>query len=349
MKKLLNTLYVSRQGAYMGHEGQCVYLKLREGEQEKSKEFKFPIHTLSSVVVFGQVSLSPSLMSFCASHGVGITYLSENGRFLARVQGPISGNVLLRRAQYKAAEDGDSSLRLASAIVAAKVANSRTVLRRARRDHPDYPGNKEMEQAIASLGELLTGLSRGVSDMNSLRGWEGEAGRIYFSVFDYLLLPEQSVFRFINRNRRPPLDRVNALLSFVYTLLAHDVVSALETVGLDPQMGFLHQLRPGRPSLALDLMEEMRPLWADRLVINLINRRELKGENFEVTESGAVHMDNGARKKVLTAYQEKKKDELTHPFLEEKIPLGLLPHVSAQLLARFLRGDYDAYPPFFWR
>ena len=343
MKHLLNTLYVTTQGAYLAREGETVLVRVA-GETK----LQVPIHTLGSVVCFGQVSLSPPLMGLCAERSVAVSFLTEHGRFLARIQGPVSGNVLLRREQYRRADDLEISAQIARAMVVAKIANCRTVLQRAARDRPEDETAGKLSQAAEQLAQHLKDLEAEVS-LDTVRGKEGDAARRYFSVFDCLLTSQKEDFFFHERNRRPPLDNMNALLSFIYTLLVHDVAAALEGVGLDPAVGYLHRDRPGRPGLALDLMEELRPYLADRLALSLVNRQQVQGKGFRKTESGGVIMSDETRKEVLVAYQKRKQEEIQHPFLGEKIALGLLPHVQALLLARYLRGDLDGYPPFFWR
>ncbi len=343
MKKLLNTLYITTQGAYLSREGETVCVNI-----ERETKLKVPIHNLDGIVCFGQVSCSPPLMALCGEKGVALSFLSENGRFLARVQGPVSGNVLLRREQYRRADIEASSAEIARSFLAGKIANARTVLLRAARETEDDENCAALSSASAELAGILRDFESQTS-LGTLRGKEGEATRIYFSVFERLILAQKDEFFFKERNRRPPLDKMNALLSFLYTLLVHDVSSALEGVGLDPAVGFLHCDRPGRPSLALDMMEEFRPFIADRLALSLVNRQQVKGRNFEVTETSAVMMDDKTRKEVLVAYQKRKQEEILHPFLGEKVALGLLPHCQAMLLARFLRGDLDAYPPFIWK
>jgi len=343
MKRLLNTLYVTTQGAYLSREGETVLVRV-EGETK----LQVPIHTLGSIVCFGQVSVSPPLMGLCAERNVAISFLSMNGRFYARVQGPVSGNVLLRREQYRRADDREFAAELARAMVIAKIANCRTVLLRAARERPEQPEAKELLDAATHLAQLLQELVDSQS-LDSVRGREGEAARRYFSVFDHLVTIQKEDFFFRERSRRPPLDNMNALLSFLYTLLVHDVRSALESVGLDPAVGYLHADRPGRPGLALDIMEEFRPFMADRLALSLVNRQQVKGKGFLKTETGAVAMDDETRKEVLVAYQKRKQEEIRHPFLGEQVAVGLLPHVQALLLARFLRGDLDGYPPFLWK
>ena len=343
MKKLLNTLYVTTQGAYLSKEGETVLVSV-DGE----KRLQIPVHTLGGVVCFGRVSCSPFLMGFCAENNVGLSFLTENGRFLARVQGPVAGNVLLRREQYRRADSPDFSAAMARFFLTGKIANARTVLQRALRDHGDKITQTEMEQSIALLGKALKRLEA-TEDLDSLRGIEGETARAYFSVFDDLITHQKDGFIFKGRNRRPPLDNVNCLLSFLYTLLLHDIRSALEGVGLDPAVGFLHRDRPGRPGLALDLMEEFRPFLADRLVLSLVNLGQINPKGFIKTEAGAVTMMDDTRKAVIVAYQKRKQDEIQHPFLGEKVAVGILFHVQALLLARHLRGDLDGYPPFVWR
>jgi CRISP-associated protein Cas1 len=343
MKRHQNTLYVTTQGAYLAKEGEAVAVRVAE-----ETKLRVPLHNLGGIVCFGQVGASPFLLGHCGERGVAVAFLTENGRFLARVQGRTSGNVLLRREQYRRAESPEASAALARAILAAKIANSRTVLLRALRDRPQAPGTETLRTAAASLVQSLEGL-RDNLPVDTLRGLEGAAARAYFAVFDELIAQQKQDFFFRERSRRPPLDNINALLSFLYTLLRHDVEAALETVGLDPAVGFLHRDRPGRPSLALDLMEELRAYLADRLALSLINLQQIRGTGFTRLESGGVVMDDLTRKAVLVAYQTRKQEEIVHPFLGEKTTLGLLPHLQAALLARHLRGDLDGYPAFFWK
>jgi len=340
MKQHLNTLYVTTQGAYLSREGDAVLVRI-----EKETRLRLPIHTLDGIVCFGRVSCSPSLMGLCGKRGLAISFLSTYGRFLARVQGPVSGNVLLRREQYRRADDLEASAAIAGPIVAAKVANSRTVLQRALRDHPEAEGAAAIEDAVRKLALHIDDLRRD-PPLDSLRGIEGDAARAYFAAFDSMVTAQKGDFFFAQRSRRPPLDNLNALLSFLYTLLVHDAASALEAVGLDPAVGYLHRDRPGRPSLALDLMEEFRAFLADRLALTLVNQRQIQGKGFTVAESGAVWMDDATRKTVLIAYQKRKQDEITHPFLGERTTVGLLLLLQARLLSRYLRRDLDGYPPF---
>ena len=343
MKHLLNSLYITTQGAYLAKEGETVLVRV-EGETKMS----LPIHTLGSIICFGQVSCSPYLMGLCAERNVSISFLTERGRFLARVQGPVSGNVLLRREQYRRADDPETSAAIARAMVIGKISNCRTVLLRAARECPNEESGNQLAQGAERLAQHLKELELYYT-LDTVRGKEGDAARRYFDVFDHLITIQKDDFFFRERNRRPPLDNMNALLSFLYTLLVHDVSAALECVGLDPAVGFLHRDRPGRPGLALDMMEEFRPYLADRLALSLINRQQIKGKGFEKRETGAVLMDDETRKEVLVSYQKRKQEEIQHPFLGEKIAIGLLPHVQALLMARYLRGDLDGYPPFVWR
>ncbi|MFP4642188.1 MAG: type I-C CRISPR-associated endonuclease Cas1c [Dehalococcoidia bacterium] len=343
MKHLLNTLYVSTQGSYLAREGETVLVR-SDGETR----LQVPIHTLGGIVCFGQVSCSPPLMGLCAERNVAISFLTEHGKFLARVDGPVSGNVLLRREQYRRADDKEASSVIARSVVAAKISNCRTAILRSARGHSEDAARSALAKASEQLAEHLKSLDGPVS-LETARGKEGEAARTYFGVFDHLITAQKKDFSFHDRSRRPPLDKVNALLSFLYTLLMHDVSAALEAVGLDPAVGYLHRDRPGRPGLALDLMEEFRPYWADRLAVSLINRQQIKGKGFRKTETGAILMDDETRKEVLVAYQKRKQEEIQHPFLEEKVAIGLLPHCQALLMSRYLRGDLDGYPPFIWR
>ncbi len=343
MKRHLNTLFVTTQGAYLLKEGETVAVKI-DGEIS----MRLPVHTLGGIVCFGQVSCSPYLMGFCAENGVAISFLTENGGFLAKVQGPVSGNVLLRREQYRRADDLKSSSFIARSIVTGKIANCRTVLQRSLRDHSEKIDSDAVSLASQSLANSIRRLQRDYP-LDIVRGIEGDSANSYFEVFNHLITSQKNDFIFQERNRRPPLDNVNCLLSFLYTILMHDVRSALETVGLDPAVGFLHRDRPGRYGLALDLMEEFRPFLSDRLTLSLINLCQVQGKCFQKKESGAVWMDDDTRKTVLIAYQKRKQEEILHPFINEKVTVGLLPHIQAMLMARYLRGDLDCYPPFIWK
>lgn len=343
MKKHLNTLFVTTQGSYLHKDGETVAVKV--GDETK---LRVPVHTIGGIVCFGQVSCSPYLMGFCAERDVGISFLTEYGRFLARVQGPVSGNVLLRREQYRRADDGSETVAVARAVLTGKIANSRAVLQRAVRDHDDKIDAPAVELAVKRLASCLEAM-RAEDTLDKVRGYEGDAARIYFGVFDHLIVAQKEDFFFRERSRRPPLDNVNCLLSFIYTLVMHDVRSALEAVGLDPAVGFLHRDRPGRPGLALDLLEEFRSFMADRLALSLINLKQVQARGFKKAESGGVIMEDDTRRQVLISYQERKQDEIQHPFLEEKVTIGILFHVQALLMARYLRGDLDGYPPFLWK
>lgn len=343
MKRHQNTLYVTTQGAYLAKDGEAVAVRI-----EKETKLHVPIHTLGSIVCFGQVSASPYLLGFCGERGVAVSFLTENGRFLARVEGPVSGNVLLRREQYRRADDDLASAAIARSILTAKIANSRTVLLRALRDRPESAGSEALRAASVTLAQHLSSLREDLP-LDALRGIEGAAARAYFEAFDSLITQQKTDFFFRERSRRPPLDNVNSLLGFLYTLLRHDVEAALESVGLDPAVGFLHRDRPGRTSLALDLMEELRAFLADRLALSLINLQQIRAAGFSRKESGGVVMDGDTRKTVLVAYQKRKQEEIVHPFLGEKTTVGLVPWLQACLLARHLRGDLDGYPPFFWK
>jgi len=343
MKKYLNTLFVTTQGAYLSKEGETVLVKV-EGETR----LQVPIHTLGGIVCFGQVSMSPFLMGFCAENNVAVSFLSENGRFLAGVHGKISGNVLLRREQYRRADDPEGAAQIGRAILIGKIANCRSVLNRALRDHGDKIDGNAVSFSSRRLDGYLDQLEKDLS-LDVLRGIEGESAHTYFSVFNHLIVAQKEHFRFGERNRRPPLDNVNCLLSFIYTLVMHDVRSALETVGLDSCVGFIHRDRPGRAGLALDIMEEFRPVLADRLVLSLINREQVRDKGFKKSETGAVLMDDDTRKTVLVAYQKRKQEEIMHPYLKESVALGLVFFLQALLLARHLRGDIDGYPVFLWK
>ncbi len=342
MKKLANVLYVTTPESYLTLDGENVVVK-----KDERTAMRLPLHNLENIVSFGYPGASPALMGACADRNVGLCFLTPHGRFLARVTGKVRGNVLLRRKQYAVSEKNDESVPIAASFLLGKIANSRKVIERALRDHAMLIDTQALTQASACLKETLNAIPQ-CKTLGELMAFEGSAAKIYFGVFDQLILQQREDFVFQERSRRPPLDNMNSLLSFLYVLLTNDVASALEVVGLDPYIGFLHQDRPGRPSLALDLMEELRPVFADRLALSLVNRKQVTGKGFTQKESGGILMDDDTRKTVLTAWQERKKDEIMHPYLKERIPFGLIPHVQAMLLARFLRGDLDAYPPFFW-
>ncbi len=344
MRRHLNTIYVTSENAWIRKDGENLVV-----EAEGQELGRAPLHMLSGLICFSRAGASPAAMAACAEAGICVSFLDPNGRFLARVEGARSGNVLLRRGQYRLADDLARGASIVRGIVVAKTANQRAVLRRALRDHGETSTSDTVEALTGAEARLSDVTRRALlnDDIALLRGVEGEAAQVYFGVFRCLIRNPE--FAFSVRSRRPPLDAVNALLSFLYAMLGHDCRSALESVGLDPQVGFLHADCPGRASLALDLMEEFRPVLADRLVLSLINRRQLSPKDFVFEDGGAVRLTDDARKAVLVAYQERKKDELVHPFLNEKVTLGLVPHIQAQLLARHLRGDMDGYPAFIWK
>lgn len=346
MRRQLNTLYVTSEGAWLRKDGANIVMEI-DGEIRG----RIPVHMLESLVCIGRVLVSPPLLGYCAEKGICISYLTPNGKFLARVEGPVSGNVLLRREQYRRSDNPAGCAAIVANLLVGKVYNQRAVIGRALRDHGDKLG-QEARTALEIVHKRLARIADRLlleQDVDVLRGLEGEAAQAYFGVFDHLIRVPDAALRFAGRSRRPPLDAVNALLSFLYTLLTHDCRSALETVGLDPAVGYLHRDRPGRPSLALDLVEEFRPVLADRLALSLLNRRQLSAADFQTIDNGAVLLRDEARKTVLTAYQERKREELQHGFLRESAPLGLFMFIQAQLLARHLRGDLDAYPPFIWK
>lgn len=344
MRRQLNTLYATTDGAWLRKEGANIVM-----EVERQERARLPAHMLESVVCIGRVAVSPQLLGFCSEQGISVCYLTPQGRFLARVEGPVSGNVLLRRAQYRASDDPGRCAGIVRNLLIGKLHNQRAVLARGWRDH-----GQQLQDA-ARLQHALKRLKRIPhrllieQKVDILRGLEGEAAQAYFGVFGQLIRVASPLMQFGGRNRRPPRDAFNALLSFLYTLLTHDCRSALETVGLDPAVGFLHRDRPGRPSLALDLAEEIRPLLGERLALSLINRRQLNERDFVVFDNGAVQLKDAARKAVLVAYQERKREQLQHAFLGERVDIGLLPFIQSQLLARHLRGDLDGYPPFLWK
>lgn len=343
MRKLLNTLYVSRPDTYLALDGDNVVL-LKDQEQLG----RMPLHNLESIVSFGYTGASPALMGYCADRNIAITFLTQSGRFLARVIGQSRGNVTLRKTQYRISDSDPDSARIARNFIIGKIYNQKWLLERMTRDYPMRVDVEQFKSVSRQLTDIL-GEVRRCDNLDSLRGWEGQAAVFYNHVFDQMILQQKESFTFKGRSRRPPKDNVNAMLSLAYTLLASDAAAALETVGLDAYVGFMHQDRPGRASLALDLIEELRGIYADRFVLSLINRKEVAPEDFHQKENGAVLMTDEARKSFLKAWQEKKKETITHPYLGEKISWGLVPYVQALLLARFLRGDLDEYPPFLWK
>jgi len=341
MKKLLNTLYVSTQGAYLRKEGLALVVEI-----EREVRFRAPLHNLHGIVCFGNVMCSPFLLGACGQAGVQLSFLTRNGRFLADVRGEVTGNVLLRREQYRQADDPIQSLQMMRWFILAKLLNARHSLRRAIRDGH---GNPDLLSKACLRLKRHIGMLEHAETADVLRGLEGEAAKSYFNVINELMVQQKDTFHWQGRNRRPPTDPINALLSYIYTLLLHDIAGALSAHGLDPFVGFLHRDRPGRRSLALDVLEEFRTSFADRLAITLVNRKQLQEKHFDRTDSGAVLLSEDGRKILIDAYQKRKQDEVKHPFLEETIQVGMLWHAQALLMARYLRGDMDAYPPMVWK
>ena len=343
MRKLLNTLYVTREDAYLSLDGENVVVKV-----ESEEIGRFPLHALEGIICFSYMGASPALMGKCCEMGIGLSLCTPYGKFLTRCDGRSQGNVLLRREQYRMADDPKQSARISAMIVTGKIYNGRAVIERARRDHAQRVDEAALEAVSTQMKQSLLSLQE-VNDLDSVRGIEGEAASVYFSVFDQLILRDKEHFVFRDRNRRPPRDPVNAMLSFCYMLLAGMCTNAAEAVGLDSYVGFLHRDRPGRTSLALDLMEELRPCMVDRFVLTLINNRIIQAEDFEQSGSGAVAIKDAARKQLLQTWQEKKQEIIVHPYLKEKVPWGLIPYIQAQLLSRYIRDDLDGYPPFLWK
>lgn len=343
MRHLLNTLFVTSEDIYLSLDGENVV-----ANREKQIVARYPLHTLSGILSFSYPGASPALMGACVKRDISLTFCTPRGKFLARVCGESSGNVLLRRKQYRVADDPEESCRVARSMIFGKLHNARWSIERTRRDHGLRLEDEKLASASVTLRELLP-VILDTTKPDRLRGLEGAGSAAYFGVLDEMILQGRDTFYFHGRSRRPPLDPLNALLSFAYSLLANDCASALESVGLDAYVGFLHRDRPGRASLALDLMEELRPCMADRFVLTLVNNRIIKADAFEQQESGAVLLTDDARRDFLRRWQEKKKESLTHPYLGEKIPWGLVPYVQALLLSRYLRDDLDAYPPFLWK
>ncbi len=343
MKKLLNTLYVTSEHSYLKLDGENVVVY-----EDDSEIGRVPLHNLDGIVSFGYRGTSPALMGACVERNVSLSYLTPNGRFLAHVVGKCKGNILLRKQQYSSSEDMDFALGISKNVISAKIYNARWVLERACRDHSMQVDVDKLKHVSLQLKDFLS-LVHDATSTDQLRGYEGEAASLYFGVFDELILQQKDDFRFSGRNRRPPLDKINAMLSFAYTLLTNQMASALEVVGLDPYVGYMHTIRPGRASLALDLIEELRAVYVDRFVLSLINKRIVSSRDFTTKENGAVIMKSDERKKLLTEWQNRKKEVITHPFLKEKVEWGMVPYVQAMLLARYLRGDLDGYPAFLWK
>ena len=342
MKPLLNTLFVNQDEAYLALDGGNIVV-IREDKELA----RFPLHNFEQITTFGYTGASPALMRKCAEENIALTFMSPEGKFQARVIGKMNGNVLLRREQYRRADNETDSLALAKNFILGKIYNARWVMERTHRDYA-MRIDEEKFQSVSDFLRTSCHEATCASDLEVLRGIEGKAAVSYFSVFDDMILKQKEEFFFTERNRRPPLDNMNCLLSFLYALLVNDVGAALEGVGLDSYVGFLHRDRPGRQSLALDLMEELRPM-ADRTAFSMVNTKKISGKNFHMEEGGAVYLTDDGRKKILESWHAHKENMMTHPFLEEKIKWGLVPHVQAMLLARHLRGDLDAYPPFLWK
>lgn len=343
MKKLLNTLYVTSENSYLSLDGENIVVF-----EEKAEVGRLPLHNLEGIVSFGYRGTSPALMGACAERNISLCYMTPQGKFLARVIGKTKGNVLLREQQYASSKNDEISLGIARSCIIGKVYNARWILERAVRDHSLQIDVDKVKNTSNKLKNSLEYIQN-CQSKEQLRGYEGEAAAVYFGVFNELILQQKKEFIFGERNRRPPLNNVNALLSFVYTLLTNSITSALESVGLDSYVGYLHTERPGRASLSLDLIEELRAVLADRFVLSLINKKMVNGKSFVRKENGAVLMNDEARRKILTEWQNKKKETLTHPYLQEKIEWGMVPYVQAMLLARYLRGDLDGYPVFLWK
>lgn len=343
MKHLLNTLYVTTEDAYLTKDGENIVVQRDDDELGR-----FPLHTLEGIVCFTYRGASPALMGYCAANKISLSFMTPRGRFLARTVGENNGNVLLRKKQYRVSDDEGESCQIARHMILGKVFNCRWSLERTIRDHP-MRVDLEKLQAISGALQRSLPIIGAADNLAQLRGLEGDAAADYFRAFDMQILNNKDDFYFAGRSRRPPMDNMNALMSFAYTLLTNDCASALEGVGLDAYIGFLHRDRPGRASLALDLMEELRPIMADRFVLTLVNNRVVNGTDFFERENGGILMTDESRKKILIAWQEKKKETITHPYLKEKMPWGLVPHIQALLLARHLRGDLEAYAPFLWK
>lgn len=343
MKKLMNTLYITSESSYLGLDGENIVVY--EDNKEKGR---LPLHNLEGIVSFGYRGVSPALMGACAEKNISLCFMTPQGKFLARVTGKVRGNVILREQQYTSCQDSTRSLEIAKNCIIGKVYNARWVLERCVRDHDMQIDVEKVKNASDQLKYSLK-LIQSCETKNQLRGIEGEVAKVYFGVLDDLILQQKKDFYFQGRNKRPPMDNMNAMLSFVYTLLTNMIASSLECVGLDPYVGYLHTERPGRASLALDMIEELRAVLADRFVLSLVNKKIVNGKNFKKKENGAVLMDDELRKRILTEWQNKKKETITHPFLKEKVEWGMVPYVQAMLLARYLRGDLDAYPVFLWK
>lgn len=343
MRKLLNTLFITSENAFLSLDGETVCVEIN-----RQKVGQFPLHTLEGIICFSYNGATPAFMGACAQKGIGLSFYNPYGRFLCRVTGMNHGNVLLRKQQYRISDNADASCVIARNLILGKVFNSRWSIDRTLRDHALRVDEERCRNAAGYLANALEKIKK-EENLDSLRGLEGECASVYFGIFDELILNQKDTFSFRGRSKRPPLDNVNAMLSFGYTLLANDCANALEGAGLDSYVGFMHRDRPGRKSLALDLMEEMRTVLVDRLVLTLINNRQIRAEHFQISQSGAVEFTEEGRRKFIAAWQERKREQITHPYLQEKICWGLVPHIQALLLSRYLRGDIDGYPPFLWK
>lgn len=343
MRKLLNTLFITSENAYLSLEGETVCVEIN-----RQKAGQFPLHTLESIICFSYNGATPAFMGTCAKRGINLSFYNPYGKFLCRVAGESRGNVLLRKKQYRVSDDKDVSCKVARNFILGKVFNCRWSIDRTLRDHGLRIDTERCRNSIDYLSSSMEKI-KNAENLDSLRGWEGECASVYFRIFDDLILNQKDTFHFDGRSKRPPLDNVNAMLSFGYTLLANDCAGALEGVGLDSYVGFMHRDRPGRKSLALDLMEELRAVMVDRFVLTLINNRQIRKEHFRTSESGAVEFSDEGRKKFLAEWQNRKREQITHPYLQEKICWGLVPYIQALLLARYLREDMDGYPPFLWK
>lgn len=343
MKKLLNVLYVTTPETYLSLDGRNIIIN-----KDNEVLGRFPLHNFEGIVAFGYAGASPALMHACAEQGIPLNFMKPSGKFLARVTGETKGNVALRKTQYRYSDSEERSLAIAKNIIAAKMYNSRWVIERATRDHGIRLDVEKLKNASGGIKLQMNALAE-CKDLDQLRGVEGNASRLYFSVFDMLILNQKDDFYFTLRTKHPPLDNLNAVMSFMYVVCGYEIASALETVGLDPYVGFLHQDRPGRISLGLDLLEELRSVLIDRFVLSMVNKQELNTKDFTQKENGAVSLNDNGKRTVFTSWQNRKKEEIEHPFIKEKIQWGLVPYVQANLLARYLRGDLDEYPPFFWK
>lgn len=343
MKKLLNTLFILSEDSYLTLKNENILINLADGSHKM-----LPLIGLESVLSFSYKGASPELIGECVKRGISFIFLTPNGRYLTTASGRSNGNVLLRKAQYRISENADKSCEVAKYMITGKIYNSRYCIERTIRDHALRVDCEQLQKAAEYLKGVYLSLQN-IQDLDMLRGVEGKAATVYFDVFDELILNQKEALQFTVRSRRPPLDKVNAMLSFGYTLLMHDCAAAMESVGLDSYVGFLHRDRPGRMSGALDLMEELRSVFVDRFVLTMINQRSITSKNFDVYEDGAILLNDSGRKLFLSAWQERKREVITHPFLKEEVQWGLVPFIQALLLARFIRGDYDAYPPFLWK